>query len=75
MPYIIRSGGIKKSDMEVFVILQSQIALIVFMPRHKMAGAYSVTPFRHSVILDAVSANYLCHAWRYSNEICHIGLS
>ena len=30
--------------------------------RHKMAGAYSVTPFRHS-------AHYLSHTWRFLNDI------
>ena len=44
-------------------------------PRHKMAGAYSVTPFRHSVLPDSVSAHYLSHTWRFSNEIWYIGLS
>ena len=47
------------------------------------AGAYSVTPFRHSVLLsfrpsvlpDSVSAHYLSHTWRFSNEIWYIGLS
>ena len=44
-----------------------------------MAGAYSVTlfrpfvlpSFRPSVIPDSVSAHYLSHTWRFSNEVCH----
>ena len=44
-------------------------------PRHKMAGAYSVTPFCHSVLPDSVSAHYLGHTWRFSNEIWYNGLS
>ena len=47
----------------------------IFMPRHKMAVAYSVTPFRHSVIPDSVSAHYLSHTWRFSNEVWYKGLS
>ena len=36
----------------------------------------SVIPsFRHSVIPDSVSAHYLSHTWRFSNEIWYIGLS
>ena len=48
-----------------------------------MAGAYSVTSFHHFVILsfrpsvipDSVSAHYLSHTWRFSNQIWYIGLS
>ena len=28
-----------------------------------------------SVIQDSVSAHFLCHAWRYSNEIWYKGVS
>ena len=36
----------------------------------------SVIPsFRHSVIPDSVSANYLSNTWRFSNEIWYIGFS
>ena len=58
------------------------------MYRNEMAGAYSVTPFRHSVIRhsvlpslchsvlpDSVSAHYLCHVWKFSNEIWYMALS
>ena len=50
-------------------------SILFLCPRHKMAGAYSVTPFRHSVIRGSVSAHYLSHTWRFSNEIWYIGLS
>ena len=43
-----------------------------------MAGAYSVTPFRHSVLPSfrySVSAHYLCNTGTFSNEIWYIGLS
>ena len=34
-----------------------------------------VTPFRRSVLPDSVSAHFLCHTLRFSNEILYIGLS
>ena len=34
-----------------------------------------IRSFRHSVLPDSVSAHYLSHTWRFSNEIWYIGLS
>ena len=36
---------------------------------------FNIPSFRPSVLPDSVSAHYLRHTWRFSNEIWYIGLS
>ena len=42
---------------------------ILYFPRHEMAAAYSVTPFRHSFCHHSVSVHYLRLKRTYSIQI------